>query len=84
MAIKTRMKKSGQKRVFGKKANDPHGLNEAARNVFRGQSANLTPGTAGLIDPENQSQTVRNQKIIEIRRRRKLASRYSTDKHLHR
>lgn len=84
MAIKTRMKKSGQKRVFARQTADPHGLNEAARNVFGSNRANLTPGTAGLIDPENQSQALRNQKIVENRRRRKLASLYSTDKHVHR
>ena len=76
------MKKSGQKHVFARQSKDPLGLNEAARNVFRSESANLTPGTAGLTDPIKQGQAWRSQKITEFRRRRKLASLYSTDKHV--
>ena len=76
------MKKSGQKRVFKQETKDFHGLNEAARNVFGSKSASLTPGTAGLTDPMKQGQDWRSQQITQFRRRRKLASLYSTDKHL--
>ena len=76
------MKKSGQKRVFKQETKDFHGLNEAARNVFGSKSAGLTPGIAGLTDPVNQSQILRNKIILENRRRRKLSSLYSTDKHV--
>jgi hypothetical protein len=82
MAFRTHMKKSGQKRVFDQETKDMHGLNEAARNVFGSKSAGLIPGIAGLSDPVNPRQASPSQKITLIRRRRKLASLYSTDKHV--
>jgi hypothetical protein len=76
MPIKTRMKKSGRKRVYDQGNEGLEGrLNQAARDLFRGHHPEITPGTAGLTDPLRQRQTSRAQGILQARRRRKLASR---------
>ncbi|MDB6020225.1 MAG: hypothetical protein JWQ04_82 [Pedosphaera sp.] len=75
MPIKTRMKKSGRKRVFNQKEEGIRGeLNETARAVFRGEHPEITPGTAGLQEPFVREQTGQAQAILQQRRRRNLAS----------
>jgi hypothetical protein len=75
MPIKTRMKKSGRKRVYDQSEEGLTGrLNQAARELFGGQHPEITPGTAGLTDPLRQEQTGQAQAILQAARRRKLAS----------
>ncbi|HZQ46723.1 MAG TPA: hypothetical protein VFC07_06925 [Verrucomicrobiae bacterium] len=75
MPIKTRMKKSGRKRVYNQAGEGLRGeLNQAARAIFGGEHPEITPGTAGLRDPLLRKQTGRAQAILQQRRRRDLAS----------
>ena len=75
MPIKTRMKKSGRKRVYNQSEEGVRGeLNQAAREVFTGEHPEITPGTAGLREPLLREQTGRTQALLQQRRRRSLAS----------
>ncbi len=75
MPIKTKMKKSGRKRVFDQDGEGVRGeLNAAAREIFNGQHREITRGPAGLRDPLLAEQGGRVQSVLQQRRRRTLAS----------
>jgi hypothetical protein len=75
MAIKTKMKKSGRKRVYDQSEEGIDGeLNRAARAIFGGEHPEITPGTAGLTNPLRRPQANRTQALLQQRRRRNLAS----------
>jgi hypothetical protein len=75
MPIKTRMKKSGRKRVYNQREEGVRGeLNETAREIFGGEHPEVTQGADGLRDPLLQEQTGKTQALLQQRRRRDLAS----------
>lgn len=76
MPIKTKMKKSGRKRVYDQNNEGVRGgLNQAAREVFQGRHREITRGPAGLRDPLLREQSSQSQEIVQHqRRKRPLAS----------
>ncbi|MDB6123668.1 MAG: hypothetical protein JWQ71_2661 [Pedosphaera sp.] len=75
MPITVHLKKSGRKKVHDQSAKGINGsLERTARNLFRAEGANYTPGPVGLADPLKKKQSTRPGVVLENRRRRKLAS----------
>lgn len=74
--IQTRMRKSGSKRVYKQEDEGIRGgLNEAARDVFRGgEKRGLTPGVAGLSDPLIRQQSTNPEVVLQQRHRKSLGS----------
>ncbi|MDB6063853.1 MAG: hypothetical protein JWR26_61 [Pedosphaera sp.] len=75
MPIKTRMKKSGRKRVFDQNAEGIRGqLNQTARAINGGYHPEITPGPDGLRDPVIQKQTGQARAIVQQQRRHRNLS----------
>jgi hypothetical protein len=73
MAIRTRMQKSGEKKVFSKKRSNVAGrLNRAARAVSTSEARDLTPGVVTeLIDRRKTRESNQKQEAIIGNRRRR-------------
>lgn len=81
MAIRTKMKKSGSKRVYDQDGEGVRGqLNRVAREVFSGDHPEITRGPNGLRAPVIQSRAALAQPNWQRSRRRSLASVHRTPK----